>query len=115
MPPSEIIDSILKRGAEGGLDCLSRSERKVFLISGAEVLCDMEGIDSFLNRYSDSISEAADAFAEAGGAEIAESLRAINTRLPARPDELLDPTNVLVTARAGYDYDSVLRLLSHGV
>ena|SRR6266566_5630849 len=115
MPLTETIELILKRGANHGLDSLTPAERKVWLISEAEVLCDMEGIDSFLDRYSGSVLEAADAFAAAGAAQIAESLRAIHTRLPARPDELLDRANALVTARTGYDYDSVLRLVSDEV
>lgn len=112
MPSTKVIELILNRGAERGLDSLTPVERKVFLISEAEVFCDMEGIDSFLDRYSASVSEAADAFAAAGAEQIAESFRAICTRLPARPDELLDRANALVTARTGYDYGSILRLVS---
>lgn len=113
MPSPDIIESILKRGAKEGIQTLSPSERKVWLISEAEVLCDMEGIDSFLNRYSALLLETADAFAEVGAIHIAESLRAIHNRLPARPDELLDRANALVTARTGYNYGAVLRLVSH--
>jgi hypothetical protein len=112
MHSPEIIESILKRGTEGGLQCLAPLERKVWLVSEAEVLCDMEGIGAFLDRYAESLSETADASAEAGASQIAGSLRAINARLPARPDELLDETEALVTARAGYDYDAVLRIVS---
>lgn len=108
-----IIVSVLKRGAEGGIDSLCRSERKVWLISEAEVLCDMEGIDSFLDLYENLLPEAADAFAEAGASQIAESLQAINAQLPNRSDDLLDHANALVTARAGYDYDSVARLITN--
>ena len=113
MPSVDSIDLILKRGAEGGIDSLSRSERKVWLISEAEVLCDMEGIDSFLDRYESLLPETADAFAEAGATQIADSLRAIHAQLPSRLDELLDRASALVTARTGYDYDSVARLVSN--
>jgi hypothetical protein len=112
MPLADFIESILKRGAESGIDSLSVSERKVWLISEAEVLCDMEGIDSFLDRYESLLPEAADAFAEAGATQIADSLRAIHTHLPSRSDELLARANALVTARAGYDYDSFARLVA---
>jgi len=115
MPSIETIELILKRGAERGLDSLTPAGRKVFLISEAEVLCDMEGIDSFLDRYSASVSEAADAFAAAGAGQIAGSLRAICAQLPARPDELLDRANTLIVARTGYDYDSILRIISDGL
>ncbi len=109
---AETISSILDRGARGGLGSLRGAERKVWLISEAEALCDLEGIDSFLDRYGDSLLEAADGFAEAGATRIAGILRAIHSHLPARPAALLDLANDLVTERAGYDEDSVLRLLS---
>lgn len=112
MPSADSIESVLKRGAESGIDTLSASERKVWLISEAEVLCDMEGIDSFLDRYESLLPEAADAFADAGATQIADSLRAIHAHLPNRSDELLGRANALVTARTGYDYDSVARLVT---
>lgn len=111
MASEDTIDSILKRGAACGLDSLAPVERKVFLISEAEVLCDMEGIDSFLDRYADSVLEAADGFAAAGATQIAESLRAIHAQLPARSDELLNRANSLITTRTGCDYDSIARFV----
>jgi hypothetical protein len=112
MSSADSIDSILKRGAEDGVDALASVERKVWLISEAEVLCDIEGIDSFLDRYADLLPEAAAAFAEVGACEISESLRAIHAESPARRGELLDRANALVTARTGYEYDSVARLIA---
>ena len=111
MPSTDSIELVLKRGAESGIDSLSASERKVWLISEAEVLSDMEGIDSFLDRYASLLPEAADAFTAVGATQIADSLRAIHAQLPARSDELLDRANALVTTRTGYDYDSVSRLV----
>jgi hypothetical protein len=112
MSSADTIDQILKRGGEAGVDALAPAERKVWLISEAEVLCDMAGIDSFLDRYGMLLPEAAAAFADVRATEIAESLRAIHAELPVRPDELLDRANALITARTGYDYDSVARLVS---
>jgi hypothetical protein len=112
MSSADTIHSILKRGAKGGLDALSSVERKVWLISEAEVLCDMEGIDTFLDRYDKVLPETATAFADVGATEIAESLRAIHAELPSRRDDLLDRANALLTARAGYDYESVARLVT---
>jgi hypothetical protein len=113
MPSTDSIESVLKRGSEDGIQSLAPSERKVWLISEAEVLCDMEGIDSFLDRYETLLPEAANAFAGAGATQIAESLRAIHSQWPTRSDELLDRANTLVTTRTGYDHDSVSRLLSN--
>ena len=61
-----------------------------------EVLCDIEGIDSFLDRYESLLPEAADAFAEALATQIADSLRAIHAHLPSRSDEVLDRASELV-------------------
>jgi hypothetical protein len=111
MASAEVILSILKRGAQWGPESLTPAERKVWLISEAEVFCDMEGIPSFLDQYSDSLPEVAEAFAEAGAIQIADSLREIHARLPERPSDLLANVNTLVTARSGYDRCSVLRLV----
>jgi len=98
---------------------VNRNKRATNRVAGrialpeAEVLCGIEGIDSFLDRYESLLPEAADAFAEAGATQIADSLRAINAHLPSRSDELLDRANELVTARTGYDYYSVARLVTN--
>jgi hypothetical protein len=113
MSSAPTINSILKRGAENGVDALAPAERKVWLISEAEVLCDMEGIVSFLDHYGTLLPEVAVAFADAGATQIAETLRAIHAELPARRDELLGRADALITARAGYDYDSVTRLITN--
>jgi hypothetical protein len=105
------IESILKRGTEGGVEALAPLERKVWLISEAEVLCDMEGIDSFLDRYITLLPETVIAFAEVGATEIAESLQAIHDELPTRRAGLLNHANALVSARSGYDHDAVARLV----
>jgi hypothetical protein len=112
MSTVDTIKSILKRGAEGGVEALAPAERKVWLISEAEVLSDMEGIDSFLDRYHTFLPETAAAFADVGAAEIAETLRAIHAELPGRREVLLEHANALVTARAGYDYDAIARLVT---
>lgn len=84
---------------------LEPNQRLVFLISEAEVLCDMEGIDSFLDRYAaEWLGESADAFAAVGATEIAAGLRAI-ARTGA--DALVvGQTNTLIAQRVGYDYDA---------
>ena len=109
MSPAERIEAALKRGAVDGLDALNPFERKVWLISEAEVLSDMEGIDSFLDAYREFILEASDAFEAVGALKIAQSLRAIHASQPQPPDELLNETNKLLTGREGYNYDAILR------
>ena len=112
MPADEIIDSALKRGASEGLSALSAVERKVWLISEAEVHCDMDGIDSFLDDYSSVLPEAADAFEAVGATEIAQSLRSVHAVLPERPDAVLNHADNLITSRTGYDYDAIARFVS---
>jgi hypothetical protein len=110
--PAEIIDLALKRGAEKGLAGLSGWERRIYLISQAEILCDMEGVTTFLDQFETSLPEAAEAFAAVGADEIAQSLRAICAALPQRPEELLDWAGQLISSRSGYDYDTILKAIS---
>src|SRR3954468_21349521 len=74
MSGAEFIHSALKTGGERGLSGLSGAARKVWLISEAEVLSEMEGIGAFLDADAKSLPEAADAFASIGAREIAECL-----------------------------------------
>jgi hypothetical protein len=112
MPADEIIDSALKRGAKEGLAALSAVERKVWLISEAEVRCDIDGIDSFLDHYAAVLPEAAEAFDGIGATQIAQSLRSIHAALPQCPDDLLDRANRLITSQSGYDYDAIARFVT---
>jgi hypothetical protein len=96
------------RTAEGGreIGALDADQRLVYLISEAEVLCDMDGIPAFIDRYYPQwMEEAAAAFAEVGAAEIATGLRAIAADVGNDP--LLDRVNALITSRAGYDYETI--------
>jgi hypothetical protein len=112
MPADEIIDSALKRGSKEGLAALSAVERKVWLISEAEVSCDKDGIDSFLDHYAAVLPEAADAFDGIGAAEIAQSLRSIHATSSPCPNDLLNRAERLITSRTGYDYDAIARFVS---
>jgi hypothetical protein len=105
----EFINTAIGLGARNGVAVLDPDQRLVFLISEAEVDCDMNGIDTFLNSYFPLwMAETADAFAAIGATEIAASLRAI-TRDTQRDDPLLDRANDLITERSGYDYEAIHR------
>jgi hypothetical protein len=110
--PDAFINTALEVGSralrEGrGIGALDADQRLVYLISEAEVLCDMEGIDSFLDRYFPQwMEETAAAFAEVGAAEIAVALRAIDSDR-IRDDPLLDRANDLITSRTGYGYEAI--------
>jgi len=110
--PDAFINMALEAGSRAlrdrrGIGALDADQRLVYLISEAEVLCDMEGIDSFLDRYFPQwMEETAAAFAEVGAAEIAVALRAIDADT-IRDDTLLDRANDLITSRTGYGYVAI--------
>jgi hypothetical protein len=117
MTADEFIKDAIDRGASVPLADLSPIERFVFLISEAEVYCDMEGIDSLLDRYSAAeLGEYARAFAEVGASAIAAGLAAVVSGLPGCDEKMLDHVNRLITDREGYGYegirDAVARRLS---
>jgi hypothetical protein len=101
------INTAIEVGSRDGIGALDADQRLVYLISEAEVFCDMEGIDAFLDRCSPQwLEETAAAFAEVGAGEIAMGLRAIATNT-VRDDSLFGRVNDLITSRAGYDYETI--------
>jgi hypothetical protein len=105
--PDAFINTAIEVGFRDGVGALDADQRLVFLISEAEVLCDMEGIDAFFDQYFPQwMGETAAAFAEVGAAEIAEGLRAIAADT-VRNDSLLGRVNKLIADRAGYDYETI--------
>jgi hypothetical protein len=109
--PGAFIDTAIEVGSRDGIAALDADQRLVYLISEAEVLCDIDGIDNFLDLYFPQWKEeTAAAFAEVGAAEIAIGLRAI-TAETMRDDPLLDRVNGLITGRAGYDYETIRKVV----
>ena len=106
----DFIDQAIARGSTEGLSALTGPARMVFLISEAEVLCDMEGIDSFVDRYGASgVTDLADAYSAIGAEEIASILREIASSLPEPPDALLNRANGQITERLDYGYEDIVR------
>ena len=107
MTADEFISRAIDLG-QTGIGALTKLERSVFLISELEVLCDMEGIDSFLDRYEpDVVRESVEAFRSVGATEIADALGQIVDSLPARSETALRSANQLIAGRSGYEYESV--------
>jgi hypothetical protein len=105
------METAIAVGARDGIEALDADQRLVYLISEAEVLCDIDGIDAFIDHYFPQwMEETAAAFAEVGAADIAAGLRAI-TADTARDDPLLDRVNELITRRAGYDYEAIRQVV----
>ena len=115
MSADDLIEEAVKTGARHGLAALAGASRKVWLISEAETYCATNGMDSFLERYTDSLAETAEAFANVGAVEIGMTLRAIDTAQPNPPHNLLDDADRLINARVGYDYEAVQRFVSQEI
>jgi len=112
MTPEAFIDAAIAAGERDGIAALAPDRRLVYLIAEAECLCDMEGIDAFLTRYAPAwLSEAAAAFEALGAAAIAAELRT-GPAAALVGDPRLDRLNELVRARAGYDSESLRRLVA---
>jgi hypothetical protein len=112
MTPEAFIDEAIAAGERLGVAGLDLDQRLVYLIAEAECLSDMEGIDSFLDKYAPAwLAEAAVAFEAVGAAEIAAELRAVPSDA-AVGDPRLDRLNELVTARAGYDFEAIRHVVT---
>jgi hypothetical protein len=113
MDPSSseaFIAEAIARGSGEGLPALNGVARMVFLIAEAEVLCDMEGIDTFVDRYGGSgVSELAGAYSAIGANAIASVLQEIANSMPDLPDFLLSRANDQITSRLGYTYEDIVR------
>jgi hypothetical protein len=109
MSPDSFITLAIEAGARDGVASLDADQRLVFLVSEAEILCDMEGIDSFIDRYgSEWLMESAVAFEMIGASEIAFGLSHIGPDT-ATDDPILERLNTMITGRVGYDYEAILR------
>jgi hypothetical protein len=71
MTVEDFITEAIDLGHRDGIASLNANQRMVFLISEAEIICDMNGIDSFLGHFnSELLLECASAFDEVGAREI---------------------------------------------
>jgi hypothetical protein len=113
MTPEEFISAAIECGAKEGVHALSGKERVVFLVSEAEVRCDMEGIDTLVDRIErKELFGVSEAFAAIGASEIAACLGGIEQALPVRDEHALARGNDLVRTRAGYSYEAIARYVS---
>lgn len=112
MTPEAFIEEAIAAGQRDGIASLDADQRLVYLITEAECLCDMEGIDSFLHSYAPTwISEAAYAFEVVGAAVIGAELRAVPLNSPVG-DPRLDRLNKLITGRVGYNYETICKIVA---
>jgi len=114
MDPEEFINTSIEKGTRVGLSLLSPLEQKIFVISELEIVCDMEGIDSFIAKFGNSgLKLAATAFHDIG----ADSIATLMHQLALQPTDNLLATSVnnLVTTRTGYDYEMLERYVAHSM
>jgi hypothetical protein len=115
MSPDEFIAEAIAAGERDGVAALNAGQRLVFLISEAEVLSDMEGVDAFLRRYAPMwLSECAAGFEAVGATEIAAGFRTLPPDVRA-DSPLLDRLNELITNRTGYDYEAIRRAVADSI
>lgn len=108
--PAPDIERAIARGEAEGLWNLSLEDRFVYVISEAEVRCDINGIDSFLDAHGPrGVDALASAYAAVGATDLAAVLREISASLPDASEHLLARANELITARSGYSYDDIAR------
>lgn len=111
MTADQFIDEAISTGQREGAATMDVSQRWIWLISEAEVFCDVEGVDSFFDKYAQRwILETADAFELVGATKIAAELRSVPLDAPVG-DPRLDRLNSLITRRAGYSYESIRRVV----
>jgi len=108
LDPDRFIDEAIDEGRKSGLAALGNLAGLVFVISEAEVSCDMDGIDSFIDQYgSTGLSQLCAAFHAIGAESIAVSCRTVLESMPNPSEPDLDRLNSLISERAGYDYESL--------
>lgn len=107
------IEQALAEGRANGLAMLSKSSALVFVISEAEVCCDMDGIDTFIDSYgTPGLVRLASAYGAVGAGALASACRAVADAMPNPDEALLERLNSLVQERAGYDYESLCAALA---
>ncbi len=110
-----LIAQAMQRGETAGLAALDARDAVVYAISEAEVTCDLEGIDSLLDRYGiEGLGVFAHAYAQVRATAIAESLRALMAAPRPPADDLLARANDLITRREGYSYGDILAFVARG-
>lgn len=115
MDADAIINEAIDLGERDGLAALGPVHGIVYMISEAEVCCDMDGIDSLLDRYGvESMVSFAQAFLAVGATEIAHVLTNITSCNPVTCEALLARANSLITSRAGYSYESIRAFVADG-
>jgi hypothetical protein len=111
MTPATFINQTIVAGERGGITTLALNQRLVWLISEAEIMTDMDGVESFLSRYADWLNETAIAFEDIGAVEIASELQAIITS-GMMSEAQLNHLNGLINNRFGYNDDTIQQMIA---
>ncbi|TLX73739.1 hypothetical protein E9993_14875 [Labilibacter sediminis] len=108
-----LINNIVDKGESLGIDGMVGYERIIFLISEAEVYCDMEGIDSFIDNYNnENLLELVEGYKKIGALELSKGFINLINSQKEEKDAILEQLNDMITSRQGYNYDSIKEWLS---
>ncbi|WP_104092511.1 hypothetical protein [Arthrobacter sp. GMC3] len=109
MDVADLLSQVINKDTAGGIEALDPTERMVFLISEAEILADMSGVDEFLERYARrSLGTTCADFGVVGREEIAKLLGELEIA-GFDVDCTLERLGSLISSRDGYTYDDVVR------
>jgi len=110
------IDNAVSAGDKDGIESLSKLQSMIYIIAETEIWCDMDGIDTFIDKYGkDGPLKAADAYLAVGASEIATGLGAIASKLPNADEATLDKTNSFITVRYNYNYESIKKYVETNI
>lgn len=113
MNADEFIRKAIDAGQHGEVSSLNPLQRAIFLISELEVLCDKDGIDSFLSNYgAGDLRLAADLLAVAGATTLSGVLTQLADELPHPQEAILHRASDLISDRSGYDYDALVHAVA---
>ena len=112
MNPEKYINDALKRGNYLPLDHLGPKEKIIFLISEAELCCDMDGIDSLFEKYNESFYEDfRKSFSSIGASQIGQLFDDLKSANHEARETILEELNNLITSRHGYSHESIVEFL----
>ena len=104
------IQNAIEIAASKGLESLDPCQKSIFYISEAEVTCNMDGIDSLIDRYGQKAMACfSTAYSQIGAHSISALFAVIATG--DIDEETLSEINELITNREDYSYNSISKYI----
>jgi len=116
MKIDKYIEEAVTVGDKNGIESLSELQKNIYIIAEAEISCDMDGIDSFIEKYNKKgVLEASVAYSLIGAIDIAKGLKEIAKALPNPSETVLERTNSFITERYNYSYESIKNYVAKNI